>query len=199
MPLCPFAQWHPTKASNLGSGMMLEPFGLLLHITDGALDTVAGKKKKVLGTIENLNSSFDANKNSTHFAISPGGDLWQFVDTSHAAKAMGGGFRDAHWFSVENFALPGMSLTSGQVDSVSRLFAWLMLTHHIPAAIMHGSSPALMDGGKDRGLGGHSMYKDPDRVLCPGAAVLGQRVEILNRANHTFAGWKSAGVNSWVG
>ena len=197
MARCPFATWNPTKAKNLGSGAMLEPYGLLLHITDGALDKKS--KQKVLGTIENLNASFDDRNNSTHFAIAPTGELWQFVDTGHAAKAMGGGIRDAHWFSVENFALPGMALTSSQVDSVARLYAWLMLTHQIPLAVVKGSNPALMDAGKDRGLGGHSMYKDPDRVLCPGEAVLAQRTQILQKAKQTFDGWKAGNVKSWVG
>jgi len=161
---------------------MADPLhGVLLHITDGV--KVNGKKQ--LGEMKNMNASFDANHNSVHFAIDKSGEVWQFVDTAQSARALGGGYRDTKWISVENLALPGDLLTSGQIHSLAGLYAWLVLSKGIPLREVDvHKSPADFDSGKEMGLGGHSMYRDPNRVMCPGPAILAQRKDILSLARH---------------
>ncbi|MGA9997795.1 MAG: N-acetylmuramoyl-L-alanine amidase [Pyrinomonadaceae bacterium] len=175
----PYAKQVKTH-SNWVSGLMIPPLhGLLLHITDGVKDKTTGEK--VLGTIENIGASFDENNNSTHFAIAKSGEIWQFVDTDQRAKAMKGSWGDAKWISVENFALPGEELTSGQILSVARLYGWLVNTKGIPLREVDvNKSRADFDTGTERGLGGHSMYKDTLREDCPGPAILRQRALILS-------------------
>jgi hypothetical protein len=175
----PMAIWEPTKSKNWGMGPMANPpFGMLLHITDGAVDKKTNQK--VLGTMENMNAVFDARNISVHFAISKSGSVWQFVDTKQCAKALGGGYRDSKWISVENFALPGEVLTAAQIASVASLYAWFVLNTGMSMKIVDVTkSPAAFDSGKERGLGGHSMYRDPDRTQCPGKAILAQRKLIM--------------------
>lgn len=175
----PYANKHVTTHSNWVSGTMIAPLhGVLIHITDGAPDKSG---KKVLGTIDNLGASFDDNNNSTHFAIAKEGEIWQFVDTDKSAKALGGSWADKKWISVENFALPGELLTSGQIVNLARLYGWLANTKGIPLREVDVSkSRADFDSGVERGLGGHSMYKDPARTMCPGPAILAQRALILS-------------------
>jgi len=173
----PFAKWVPTNSKNWGNGLMADPvFGVLLHITDGAMEN--GKKK--LGELENMNASFDNRHNSVHFAIAKSGEIWQFVDTAQSARALGGGYRDTKWISVENLALPGDVLTSGQIDSLARLCRWLAETHGLELREVDVHKSVIdFDNGKELGLGGHSMYRDPNRVNCPGPAILAQRKDIL--------------------
>ena len=174
----PMAIWEPTKAINWGPGPMAKPpYGLLLHITDGAW---VGKDK-VLGDIKFMTSTFDSRHISTHFAIAKNGSVWQFVDTDQSARALGGSYRDTKWISVENFALPGEALTGPQLASVANLYAWLIRTTGMFMNIVDVTKPAAaFDSGKEQGLGGHSMFKDnPDRTDCPGSGILSQRSLIM--------------------
>jgi hypothetical protein len=123
-----------------------------------------------------LKDGFIDKKNSTHWGIDKSGEIYQFVPTAASAKAIGGGPRDRLWFSVENIAGPGESLTDQQVDTVSTLYAWLSLTQGLP----------LQEANKEaeRGLGGHSIFgDDPNRKNCPGKNVLDQRPRILHLAS----------------
>jgi hypothetical protein len=164
------------KTSSCGPSKMFDPiYGVLLHITDG----VAGK----LGELRYLKIHFDTSKKSAHFAVAKSGEIWQFVDTDITAWALGGGWQDKHWISVENFALPHEELTAGQLHSLARLYAWLVVETGIPLrSVDVARSVADFDSGKEQGLGGHSMYRDPLRTECPGAAILAQRPMILAQA-----------------
>lgn len=192
----PMAIWEPTKAINWGPGPMAKPpYGLLLHITDGAWVDKLDKdnkvirdknnkivQEKVLGEIKFMTSTFDSRHISTHFAIAKNGSVWQFVDTDQSARALGGSNRDTKWISVENFALPGQLLTGPQLASVANLYAWLIKTTGMSMNIVDVTKPAAaFDWGKEQGLGGHSMFKDnPYRTECPGLGILGQRSIIMS-------------------
>jgi N-acetyl-anhydromuramyl-L-alanine amidase AmpD len=101
----------------------LEPFrsgpdGLILHITNSRGNTLQG-----------IWSTFMVdNPFPSHFAVDRDGGIAQFLDTQHHDWAEE---NTTSYFSVENSANPGDRLSGAQINSVARIYGWLINTHHI--------------------------------------------------------------------
>ncbi len=156
MARCPFAQWLPVTSRPL------EPFrsgpdGLILHITNSRGNTLQGIQATFM-----VDNPFPA-----HFGIDRDGHIGQFLDTQFHDWAEE---NTISYFSVENSANPGDSLSGAQVNSVARLYGWLIVTHQIPLKL------AIQAG--NTGLAYHSLFPPTGHAQCPGPAVIGQRHKI---------------------
>ena len=161
------AEWvGPTQ--NRVSGGMSEYRGLVVHIMQGSyIGSVAWGKNP-------------ASSVSFHFATRADGHIGQLVDTDDAAWTQGNG--NGHWLSVENEGYSGNELTAGQVEACAQIYA--------RGVRDYGWHYQLADGTSGRGLGWHGMGGTawgghPD---CPGAPIVAQRQQILNRARQINEG-----------
>jgi hypothetical protein len=150
-----FADWNPIS-HGFNKGLMRDPIrGLVVHITAGH------------GALPIVKADFDRpeKRASAHFGIDKEGDMWQFVDTDDRAWAIDGDSHDAQWLSVENVAVLGEQLTTGQLYGCALLLEWLHDEHDVPFELTTHAS--------GRGLGYHKMFHIGDHA-CPGPVVVGQ-------------------------
>ncbi len=143
-------------------GPTQETRGLVLHIAQGSFE----------GTISwQRNPDSDV---SSHFVHGLDGEKAQMLDTAVTAWTQGAG--NGHWVSVENAGFYTNQFTPAQIEANAQLFAWLMLTHGVPAT--------LADNPAGRGLGWHGMggVAWGNHPLCPGPANVALRSTILARA-----------------
>jgi hypothetical protein len=134
--------------------------GLVIHITDG--NTL----------LPNLKTTWETRWASAHFAINKGGTMAQYVPLSQRAWAVDGSTIDNRWYSVENVAVLGESLTDMQIRMCGYLLNWLNSEYGVPFAL--AGSPA------DRGLGYHSLFTKSKP--CPGQPVIDQLQDIVDFA-----------------
>lgn len=176
MAKCPHAIWYGGVTVPTGP-MPPEPWGLVVHITDGNL----GKQgQHYVPAIEWLAGTFNNTGFPAHFATDRYGFIGKYLDTDKKDKAQEND--GSHWFSVENAVFRGDTLSGDQIDGVAILFAWLADTYPtIPLQV--ANSPA------EKGLGHHSMFltpaqlKDPKRHSnCPGHLVIAQKQAIVEKA-----------------
>lgn len=164
MAKCAFARWMPVTSRPL-EPFKSGPFGLVLHITNDRRNDLNG----IWATF------MHDNKFPSHFGIDRNGNIAQFLDTQFHDWAEE---NTTSYFSVENAASPGDTLTGGQIESVSRLYGWLIQTHNIPLRL------AVQAG--DTGLAYHSLFPPTDHTACPGPKVIGQRHKIIQTTKFRF-------------
>jgi len=161
MARCPFATWRGDVPNETSRGMVAHR-GLVLHVQQG---TEAG-----------TDSWFHnpASQVSAHFGAAKDGSLDQWVDTDDKAWAEAAG--NPSWVSVECEGYSGQSLTSAQVSTIGRLFAWLRG--------LYGFSGASVDDPAGSGLGWHGMGGAAwgGHLDCPGDPIKAQRPAILSAA-----------------
>lgn len=166
------------KATYLGppdgnySGPMVEVRGLVLHIAEGSYQ----------GTISwQRNPASDV---SSQFIGGLGGfrtgEVAQMLDTSVTAWTQGAG--NGHWVSIEMAGFHTGQFTPEQIEVAAQLFAWLMLTHGVPATIATDPSGR---GLGHHGMGGAAWGGHPD---CPGPANVALKPTILARAIEIASG-----------
>jgi hypothetical protein len=179
MEWLPFTTQLPITESSdrtnfLSGGMRSDTKGLALHITDGhsTLSSIRGhfshpaKDRPHWGV-------------SAHFAISREGEIAQYLPMSARANAIDSYELDAHWYSVENVAVRGESLSEPQIVAAARLFLWLVQNKAVPNVLANSAT--------ERGLGYHSMFH-LGHPSCPGGGVIRQRGEIVARVAQGLTG-----------
>lgn len=157
------ATWKPITA-NFNKGRRQSPTkGLILHITDGALNKKTGIKTPP--SLEGLYSTFNNKKHnaSAHFGVNKDGEMWQFIDTDNRAWSVDGDTIDAHWVSIENIAVPGDTLSEDQIMACAGLLYWLNQTYDCPIKMAVGKS--------DSGVAYHSLFQR-GHPYCPGFPVI---------------------------
>ena len=161
------AEWvGPTPNRNAGG--MVEYRGLVLHIMQGSYAGSIAWGKNPASSV------------SFHFATRADGHIGQLVDTVDTAWTQANG--NGHWLSVENEGFSGNELTAGQLEACAQIYA--------RGVRDYGWAYQLADGTSGRGLGWHGMGGDawgghPD---CPGAPIVAQRQQILDRARQINGG-----------
>jgi hypothetical protein len=141
---------------------MREQRGMILHVMQGLLaGSIAWGKNP-------------ASQVSFHFGTSRAGVCQQLVDTDVTAWTQGSG--NGSWVSVENEDYSGNPLSANQVEAVARLYARGVRDYGWPYQ--------LADETSGRGLGWHGMGGQAwgGHLDCPGAPIIGQRQQILDRA-----------------
>jgi hypothetical protein len=160
--------------TNYRSGAMRsEIHGLALHITDGH-STLSGVRGH-FSHHDRHNANWGV---SAHFAVTRSGDIAQFLPLSARANAIDSYQHDQHWYSVENVAVRGESLTPQQITSVARIFLWLVQNKNVPNTLANSAT--------DRGLGYHAMFH-LGHPSCPGQGVIRQREQIIAAVNQGLA------------
>ncbi len=144
---------------------MIAHVGLVLHIEQG---TEAGTDS----WFQNPSSQVSA-----HFSIAKTGEVHQYVDTDDKAWAEVAG--NPNWVSVEFEGMSGESLTTQQIDSCGKLYAWLHGLYGMPFV--------STDDPNGSGLGWHGMggLAWGGHINCPGDPIKAQRGAILAAANPT--------------
>lgn len=150
------------------SGPMQEYRGLVIHIMQGSYAGSVAWGKNPASSV------------SFHFATRGDGHIGQLVDTAVTAWTQANG--NGHWISVENEGYSGNPLTPQQVEAVAQVYARGVRDYGWPYQ--------LADSPTGRGLGWHGMGGmawggHPD---CPGAPIVAQRQQILNRARQINEG-----------
>lgn len=134
--------------------------GLVIHITAGNI------------LLPNLKSTWETRWASAHFAVDKGGTMAQYVPLSKRAWAVDGSTIDNHWYSVENVAVLGDSLTDMQIRMCGYLLAWLAGEYQVPMK--------LADSPSSSGLSYHAMFTKSKP--CPGQPVIDQLQDIVDFA-----------------
>lgn len=158
MTLCPFAIWRPVPSH---SGPMASHNGLVLHVQVG--------DNSCYGEFSN-----PANQASSTWWVAKSGVLEQYVDADMAAWTEAAG--NFTWDSVETEGTPDQPLTSAQIATLAKLYAW--------GHSQYGWPYALTDDVNGRGFiwhgaGGVAWGNHPD---CPGDLRKAQRQQILDLA-----------------
>lgn len=157
------AQWVGPTVNETPRGMVMDPWGLILHIQDGNNGgSIAWCKNP-------------ASKVSAHFFAPKTGGLQQLVSVLDKAWAEVDG--NSFWISLECEGYSGQSLTGDQILSAAQLLARIHLLHGAPLSI--SDDPYHVKGLTGHGLGGAGYG---GHILCPGAPVLAQRTEIIHQA-----------------
>lgn len=160
MTRIPGADWRPVRNYTPNS-VTRPPRGLVLHTAVGSYE----------GTISWCNNP--ASSVSCYAVIAKDGRMAQLVDLDNKAWTQAAG--NADWIGVE---MEGNQepLTGPQLQTVARLYAWLVQTYGVPLA--------KTDSPTGRGLGWHGMGGSAwgGHFQCPGPAMVAQRDEILRVA-----------------
>jgi hypothetical protein len=175
----PFVTQYPlTEAAGrtnyLVGGMRSDIRGLALHITDGHSEL-----QYIRGHFSHPAKGHPNWGVSAHFAISRNGDIAQYLPLTARANTIDSYQHDQHWYSVENVAVRGESLTPQQIASTARLFLWLVQNKNVPNTLANVAT--------DRGLGYHSMFHI-GHPSCPGQGVIRQRDQIIAAVAQALAG-----------
>ena len=159
MPWMPEATARPVPSH---SGMMRGHFGLVLHVQVG--------DNSCYGEFAN-----PANQASSTWWVGKNGSIEQYVDSDLAAWTEAAG--NFTWDSVETEGLPSESLTSQQIASLAKIYAW---GHRI-----YGWPLVLTDDPNGRGFGWHGMGGTAwgGHFGCPGDLRKAQRSQILSAAS----------------
>ena len=181
MPRLPFTTWYGHLLTiRTPLPMTNAPRGLVLHISDG----VMGKNKvPQIPNLQGLAATFNSTNFPAHFGIDAQGQIGQFIDLSKQDRATE---RGTEWFSVECCCFRGMALTDSQLTAAGFLFALLRQT-------FQSFDLQRADSVAGNGLAYHSLFlTDQERGNpkkhwgCPGAIVIAQRSQIIERAQSIF-------------
>lgn len=161
MAVCPFARQEPSP--NHG-GAVSGHAGCVIHVTAGESDPS--------GWFDNPTSQVSA-----HFGIGNGqggfvdGELAQYVDTDFQSWAEMAG--NATYVSVETEGEPTEALTTAQIQTFARLYAWLHAEYGFPFLVVDvpGEAGLITHGDGGAAWGGHTD--------CPGPLRTPQRAEIV--------------------
>jgi len=134
--------------------------GLVVHITDGNI------------LLPYLKGTWENRRASAHFAVSKTGTIAQYVPLSMRAWAVDGNTIDRVWYSVENVAVLGDSLTDEQIRMCGYLLNWFASENGVPLKL--ASSPG------DAGLAYHALFTKAKP--CPGKPVIAQLQQIVDFA-----------------
>ena len=159
--ICPFAVYRPVSSHG---GAMNQVLGSVIHVTAGEGDPYN----------EFANP---ANQVSSHFGIGNGqggmadGLIEQYVDTANASWAQAAG--NYSYLSVETEGQPTEPLTTNQVLSFARLFAWMSKGYCFPLQVTDtvGQKGLITHGDGGAAWGGHTG--------CPGPLRAAQRAQIV--------------------
>ena len=159
--IAPFAKWEPSP--NHG-GAMSAVLGVVIHVTAGESDP-GNWFSNPLSQV------------SAHFGIGNGqggmadGEVAQYVDTDLQSWAQEAG--NAGYWSVETEGQPGDPLTTNQILSFARIYAWAVQVKGLPLNITDtvGAQGLIThgDGGVPWG----------DHVGCPGPQRSAERAAII--------------------
>ena len=158
MSWVPFARAEPVPSH---SGAMSAHQGLVLHVQVGNGDCYG-------------EFSVPANQASSTWWVAKDGTLVQYVDSDMAAWTEAAG--NFTWDSVETEGLPSESLTTPQIFTLGRLYAW--------GVKQYGWPLRLAEHPMDSGFGWHGMggIAWGGHLGCPGDLRKAQRQQILNLA-----------------
>jgi len=134
--------------------------GLIVHITDGN------------SLLSSLKTTWETRAASAHFAVDKGGTIAQYIPLSQRSWAVDGWKVDNLWYSVENVAVLGASLTDMQIRMCGYLLAWLNGEYQVPLRV--ASTP------DESGLSYHAMFTKSKP--CPGKPVIAQLQKIVDAA-----------------
>jgi hypothetical protein len=134
--------------------------GLVIHITAG--NTL----------LPYLKDTWENRTASAHFAVDKGGTLAQYIPLSQRSWAVDGSKIDNLWYSVENVAVLGDSLTDMQIRTCGYLLNWLNGEYAVPMEVVQNPG--------DSGLSYHSFFTNSKP--CPGKPVIDQLQEIVDFA-----------------
>lgn len=165
MARAPFARWVGPTPNRMPDGMRRPIRGLVLHITQGAIDGAESWLKN------------PKSKASAHFLNPKVGQLRQLVDIDDRAWTQGSG--NLRWVSVENEGRSGDALTPDQLHNNALIMRWLNETENVPLQL---SDDPDVPGLGWHGMGGRAWGGHPD---CPGPPVVAQRARILELADRT--------------
>jgi len=119
--------------------------------------------------------SVPANQASSTWWVSKAGLLEQYVDSDDAAWTEAAG--NFTWDSVETEGTPDEPLTTEQIATLAKLYAWGMEQYGWPAVL--AETPDQLGFGW-HGMGGVAWGNHPD---CPGDLRRPQRQDILDAVN----------------
>ncbi|WP_018904084.1 peptidoglycan recognition protein family protein [Variovorax paradoxus] len=134
--------------------------GLIVHITDGN------------SLLSSLKTTWENRAASAHFAVDKGGTIAQYIPLSQRSWAVDGWKVDNLWYSVENVAVHGETLTDMQIRMNGYLLAWLNGEYGVPLKL--AATP------DDSGLSYHAMFTKSKP--CPGKPVIAQLQDIVDAA-----------------
>jgi hypothetical protein len=134
--------------------------GLIIHITDGNI------------LLPNLKTTWETRFASAHFAVDKGGTTAQYIALSQRSWAVDGSQIDNLWYSVENVAVLGNSLTDMQIRTCGYLLNWLNGEFQIPFRVVQNPG--------DSGLAYHAFFTKSKP--CPGQPVIDQLQDIVDFA-----------------
>ncbi|RKS08069.1 putative peptidoglycan binding protein [Nocardiopsis sp. Huas11] len=166
MARMPGVQWRPISTNYRSGGCL--PRIVTIH--------------KMQGSMSGTDSWFrnPRARVSSHFGVSKGGTIRQWVNTSDSAWAQGNG--NGYCLSIENEGNVNEPLTSAQPDACARILKWANGVHGVPL------QRTTSIGG--RGLAYHSLggstWGGP--TGCPAARVISQLGEIVRRAGGSGGG-----------
>ncbi|WP_405645346.1 N-acetylmuramoyl-L-alanine amidase [Streptomyces uncialis] len=111
-------------------------------------------------------------RSSAHFWVSQAGVIEQYISVHDRAWTQGAG--NVGWASLETSGFASKPLTTAQVASVARVYAW--------GAREHGWPLEVADSPDGRGLGTHEMGGASwGGHACPGPIRAGQRGAVMRR------------------
>jgi hypothetical protein len=159
--------------SNWGGTVRRPPKGMVCHTAEGSYQGTIGWQQNPVSDV------------SSHFVTAQAGQYGQMLDLDVAAWTQADGNPD--WISVENEGNHLTAWTSGQIEAMAQIFAFLRRTWpSIPNQLTN--SPSV--GGLGwHGMGGVAWGNHPD---CPGDVNRALLPVILNRA--TIINGGSGGV-----
>jgi N-acetylmuramoyl-L-alanine amidase len=134
--------------------------GLVVHITDGN------------SLLPYLKTTWETRWASAHFAVDKGGTMAQYIPLSQRSWAIDGSMKDRLWYSVENVAVLGDSLTDMQIRTCGYLLNWMNGEFGVPFQVVQNPG--------DSGLAYHSFFTNSKP--CPGQPVIDQLQQIVDFA-----------------